>query len=433
MPDVRNEKINHYLEEVCLLVRNKKVHENIKEELFNHIDEIVEEFIAQGKEEESAIDEAILQMGDPKVIGKSLSKVHKATPDWILLAITVLFVLFGFFTSRFIENTVFSHPFGPTFIGRILPHAIIGSIVTFVMLKIDYRSLKKHSKKMYIVSILISLLKLITYGYLIGNKNWICVFPLYFDVFYISSFVLILSLAGIYSNYKWTSIKEIIKGFVLGFGPCFIFLTIPNFGLLVTYTIAVLTLMILSGLKPKYIIMESGLLIAFSVLCFINKQYRLTRLAAFLNPSEYPYGAGWFYIRLNSVRNSSGLFGHRTGFKDGMLPEYYSNFILTYIIYSFGWIVGIVLIATVLAFIVRIGFISMKTKDNYGKLLVSGFCSLFFVQFFINILMNLSLFPALSISLPFINLRTDGLIINIMSVALITSVYKWRNSPYKVA
>jgi hypothetical protein len=104
MSVVGNEKVNEYIKEVCTLVKNKKVHKNIKEELLSHIDEIVENEVARGKSEEEAIEQAILQMGASDVVGKGLNKVHKAASDWTLLLMTVGFIVFGIFTLGFMEK-----------------------------------------------------------------------------------------------------------------------------------------------------------------------------------------------------------------------------------------------------------------------------------------------------------------------------------------
>ncbi|MEG0134340.1 MAG: FtsW/RodA/SpoVE family cell cycle protein, partial [Clostridium sp.] len=112
------------------------------------------------------------------------------------------------------------------------------------------------------------------------------------------------------------------------------------------------------------------------------------------------------------------------------LPSANTDFIFTYIICSFGWIVAIILVSLVLAFIIRIGFISENAKDRYGKLIVSGLCALFAAQFLLNILINLNLFPAYSVSMPFISYSGTGMIINMFSIGLIASVHKWRNTPY---
>ena len=101
MQSIDNKMVDEYVNNVCGLVKNKKVHENIKEELLSHIEEIIEEAVADGKSEEEAINCALLQMGSFDIVGSSLNKVHKAAPDWILLLMTSVFIIFGIFTLGF--------------------------------------------------------------------------------------------------------------------------------------------------------------------------------------------------------------------------------------------------------------------------------------------------------------------------------------------
>lgn len=62
-------KINEYLKIVCEQIRWKKAHGVISEEIENHIIDQKNAFINEGLDEEAAIDKAILDMGDPVVVG----------------------------------------------------------------------------------------------------------------------------------------------------------------------------------------------------------------------------------------------------------------------------------------------------------------------------------------------------------------------------
>ncbi|NKF08672.1 FtsW/RodA/SpoVE family cell cycle protein [Clostridium gasigenes] len=438
MQSIDNKMVDEYVNNVCGLVKNKKVHENIKEELLGHIYEIVEEYIERGKSEEEAINQALLQMGSFDVIGSSLNKVHKAAPDWILLRMTSMFILFSIFTLGFmgINASSSGHYLGEIskkYIIRNGLYLIIGIAVVMGISKIDYRSLKKYSKYIYIGAIIISIIGFSVCPVVNGTMGWVRIGVMSFNVLYIAPILLTLSLAGIYENYDWSSLKNILIGFALGFGPGLIFLVAPSVTSLVIYTIAVTTLMIISGIKLRYVIISLGTLgMAFTAVIF-QTAYNRARITAFLRPIDDPYDVGWIYNQIYMLRKSAGLFGQGGNYALDVLPLANSDYILTYIIYTFGWIVGIILIALVLAFIIRIGFIGVNTKDKYGKLIVSGLCSLFATQFLLNILMNLNLAPAFAISLPFISYGGTALIINIFSIGIITNVYKWRNTPYITA
>lgn len=68
-------KIKEYLNEVCDQVRWKKSHEIISEEIECHIIDQKNAFISQGLDNKTAIDKAILEMGDPVDVGTEVDSV----------------------------------------------------------------------------------------------------------------------------------------------------------------------------------------------------------------------------------------------------------------------------------------------------------------------------------------------------------------------
>lgn len=430
MHAIESKMVDNYINNVCGLIKNKKVHKDIKEELLSHIEEIVEDSIESGKSEEEAINYALEQMGAYDVVGSSLNKVHKAAPDWILLGITSVFIIFGILTLVVMGmNNALEAPI-EMFISRIVLSLVIGILGVAVISKLDYRNVKKYSRNIYIGTIGISFISLYLSSIVNGARGWVRIGPMSFNILHIAPILLVLSLAGIYENYNWSSFKNIFKGFVLGFVPVIIFLVAPSMSALVMYIIAVTTLMIVSGINLRYIVISFGAIGSAFIMYIFAQAYRVLRITAFLRPTDDQYGAGWIYNQTDILRKSAGLFGQGANYSMGMLPEAHTDYILTYIIYTFGWIVGIILISLVLAFIIRIGFIGVKTKDKYGRLIVSGFCALFATQFIFNILINLNLAPSFSVSLPFISYERTALVVNMIAIGIITNVYKWRNTPY---
>ena len=204
-------------------------------------------------------------------------------------------------------------------------------------------------------------------------------------------------------------------------------MSLSSLSTVLIYLIAAFTIMHISGFKLKYLIFISGTLCFILLLFIFNAEYRIRRFFIFLNPTQDIDNTGWIYNQLNTLRNSAGLLGTGSPINSSVLPDANMEFALTSIIYCFGWIIGIMVITLVLSFIIRIAFISNNTKNTYGKLLVSGLCSLFAIQFILNILFNFSLSPILGINMPFISYGGSQLLINVLSISIINNVYKFRN------
>lgn len=104
MSKIENSKIINYINEVCSLVKNKKVHAEIRAELLCHINDTIEDYLEIGIPEDKAIDKALIQMGNAEIIGHDLNKAHKSNSDWLLLIITTGLIFFGFLTTAFIQS-----------------------------------------------------------------------------------------------------------------------------------------------------------------------------------------------------------------------------------------------------------------------------------------------------------------------------------------
>ena len=427
MSRIENNKVNEYINNVCKLIKNKKVHNEIKEELLDHINDIIEDYLEIGMSLSVATDKALMQMGDAKVIGHDLNKAHKSNSDWLLLIITTFLIFFGFLTTAFLQLNNFNDSYYINYISKLLVFLVISIVLSLFILKLDYRNLKKYSLILYIISISLILLTLIFSPSVNGARNWLVIGSVSINTLAITPILLIISLAGIFDNYNWTNKLSLFKGLILVFIPAILFMSLSSLSTVLIYLIAAFTIMHISGFKLKYLIFISGTLCFILLLFIFNAEYRIRRFFIFLNPTQDIDNTGWIYNQLNTLRNSAGLLGTGSPINNSVLPDANMEFALTSIIYSFGWIVGVIVITLVLSFIVRIAFISRSTKNTYGKLLVSGLCSLFAIQFILNILFNFSLFPILGINMPFISYGGSQLVINMLSISIINNIYKFRN------
>lgn len=431
MSAIGNEKIDKYINDVCNRVKNKKVHKLIRVELLCHFDDIIEDCLDKGITKEDAINQAILRMGPSKVVGDDLNKTHKTNSDWLLLSITTILVSFGMFTLAFIQKNspMNSLEYYPNLLGKSFVYLIISISISLLFIKLDYRKLKKYSKFIYAFSILSMILGIFIASPVNGVIGYIQIGNFSFNLLTVDTLLLVVSLAGIFDNYNWSSKKHCFIGILLAIAPSLIFVITPSLSNATIYLLSAFTIMIISGFKIRYLILTISSLFAIFSAFLLSEAYRIERFFAFSNPSKDPSGAGWIYNQLSSLNLSAGILGQGNNLTSVTLPEAHTDFVFTSIIYSFGWIAGIILLAVILGFIIRIGFIGANTKDSYGKLLVSGICSLFAVQFLLSILANLSLSPILSVNMPFISYGGSQLLINILSITIINNVYKQRNTP----
>lgn len=434
MSTVKSSEINKYLEEVCSLIKNRRVHENIREEITNHIEELTQDYMDVGISEEESVRKAIEQMGPADVVGKDLNKIHKAAQDWVLLGLTSIFISIGLFVLWFIQsNNFLSHGYNTNYFSNSVIYMVGGIITAVVLLKIDYRTLKKYSKYIYVGAI-----GLLTFTFFFGTYSngvigWIRIGNITVNSLFITPYLLIMALSGIFEKWDWSNKKQFFTGMVLAFSPVPLLILGHSSANVIIYIIGVITVMTVSGLKLKHLICTLASIGTVFVMFIFSNSYRINRLISMFHPERDSQGEGWIYYQIAQLKQNAGIFGQGTAFSQKMLPEIHTDFVFTFIIYCFGWIAGIIIIALVCAFIIRIALIGSKVKDNYGKILVCGFCALISAQFILAILTNLNILPVLYVSMPFISYGGSSLVVNILSVSVISNVFKWRNTPYKVS
>ena len=69
-------KKEEYLQLVTDQIRCKKARPDVKTELENHILDQMESYRNEGMEEQEAMEQAILEMGDPIEVGVELDRIH---------------------------------------------------------------------------------------------------------------------------------------------------------------------------------------------------------------------------------------------------------------------------------------------------------------------------------------------------------------------
>jgi cell division protein FtsW (lipid II flippase) len=420
-----NSKIQEYVEDVCSQVRFKEIHKEIGSEIQNHIIELAGEYVSEGFPQDDAVNKAITQMGDAVIIGSQLNKVHRSKPEWGIAALTLILASFGLIINYFLSRQGISAYNSSSILIRSLLFGTLGMVAAVGLYFFDYKRIKPYSKYIYIITSIIIISSILfghtAEGVLQLSIGLINIPVQIYPVFYI------IAQAGIMDNWNWNGPKNVLYSLLLFIFPIILMAAVPSLDSILIYSTAFLVLAIMSGAKIKYILGIIGSGIVIFLLQVFSEPYRMERFFGFLNPNKDPLGSGYINVQLNKVLHSAGLLGQGFTFKPGVIPTVHTDFIFAYVVYTFGWVTGLALIALFVTFIVRIAGLVGVVKSNYGKLLLGGFAAIFSVQFSWNILMILGLAPLGGIGLPFISYGGSQFVINTVIVGLILSIYRRRN------
>jgi rod shape determining protein RodA len=420
---VNNDKIQAYINSVCSQIKFRAVHHEIRLELETHFNELIEEYLEEGLSEDAAVNKAIAQMGSADIVGQQLNRIHRPKPDWSLLLLSFVLINMGLAAMYFLEKYNLSH--SPSIFSKSLVYAFIGGAALVGLYFFDYRKMERHSHKIYggtLVLLACTMLFGITVN---GQRIYLSIGPLTINTFKISPIFFSIALAGIFSRWDWNKPKKLCYGLGLSLLPFLILITgyLPG---AIIYAVTCLTLMIASGARPKIFMSLIGLFSLVLAGLIVSSPYRLARLLSFMHPERDPLGSGYLHIQLSHLIKDSGLLGLGLTAQP-RLPELHTDFIFSYITFTFGWIAGGCLAVLLLLFIFRMTRIATLVKDNYARMLVMGFSTIITIQFLWNILMNLGLAPISEVSLPFISYGGSQLVFNCAVLGIISSIYKKRD------
>lgn len=75
-------KKEEYLKKVMIMIDALYMHEDIRRELDNHIEDLTDEYVSQGISHEEAEQKAVEQMGSPKETGSLFNHVYRPKLEW---------------------------------------------------------------------------------------------------------------------------------------------------------------------------------------------------------------------------------------------------------------------------------------------------------------------------------------------------------------
>lgn len=175
----------------------------------------------------------------------------------------------------------------------------------------------------------------------------------------------------------------------------------PDFGSTILFCGVWFVLVLLSGLPVKRIVMTVGAGFVAIVLTYLFYENGRHRIDAFL-------GGGTAFDQVDLAQRTllaggwtgSGLW---LGMRKFALPEAHTDYIFSVIGEEFGLVACAVIVLVYLALITRVLFRLVEEEDLFTVLAAAGLVAQFGGQAFINILVNLQLFPSKGMTLPLVS------------------------------
>lgn len=264
-----------------------------------------------------------------------------------------------------------------------------------------------------------------------GAQRWIDLKFIKLQPSEIMKIALILALAKYFHNSSIQSIESfrgiIIPGTMVVV-PSILIILQPDLGTaLMLITSAGIMFFIVGVQIWKFAIAGITVIVSLPIAWHFLHDYQKERVYSFLDPERDPLGSGYNIIQSKIALGSGGVFGK--GYLQGtqshlnFLPEKHTDFIFTMLSEEFG-LIGAIFVIILNMLIIAYGYsFAFKTTGYFGKLVIIGLTTNFFIYVSMNIAMVLDLIPVVGIPLPLISYGGTVMMSVMASFGIILSVY----------
>lgn len=314
----------------------------------------------------------------------------------------------------------------PSLFRNQLAFFIIGFFAFFFFSKTNYSGIKFYAVPIYLVSI-ISLLLVLGIGIESrGSLRWFEIFGFRFQFSEILKPFLAISFSSYLATKENYSLKKLLFVFCLLFPIVFLIFIQPDLGNALIYLLVVVLTLLVFGFPMRFFVgMLFLIILSFPIIWKFLHNYQKERIITFLNPTD---SLGLSYNVIQSIISvgSGMIFGRGLGLgtQSGLrfLPENHTDFIFATISEALGFLGALIVVLAFVFLLYRIFVIYSSQEDLYCKLFSIIVFFFIFIQFFVNIGMNIGILPIVGITLPFVSYGGSSLLSSFILVGLLSSI-----------
>ncbi|MEI7864550.1 MAG: rod shape-determining protein RodA [Chthoniobacterales bacterium] len=354
--------------------------------------------------------------------------------NWPLLLLVVLLGAFGIFA---IYSATWMRD--QNFWSRQLVWLLVGLAICLVVSLRDYHWIRFGAVPLYVAGVVCLIITHFFGSTVYGARSWLNLGIMNFQPSQLAIIASIMVLSLFLSDYEeMPALLRIVLCGLIAAVPWLLILIQPDLGSAIVWTPIVLAMLYAARIPARYLL--SMILLAVAVIPLVVnfglRPYQRSRIVTFLDPELDPRGAGWTINQSLMAIGSGGWDGK--GFKApntlnelGFLPStiVHNDFIFSVIGEQHGFVGGGLLLLALLTLIGLGLYVSLKAKDDFGRLLAVGLTTLIFTHTFMNIGMTIGVTPITGLPLPLVSYGGSFLLAVLFSVGILQSIWVHRMTP----
>jgi rod shape determining protein RodA len=350
--------------------------------------------------------------------------------SWSFVLLISLVCAFGFLTLYSAANGSVE-----PWAARQMMRFAVGLAVMLAVSLVDIRNWMRWSYALYFIALILLIGVQLRGSVGMGAQRWIDLGFIQLQPSEIMKITLILALARYFHGASYQEVGRpifLLPPLVMVLLPVVLVLKQPDLGTALMLTLAAGAMFFLSGVRVWQfaLVIAAGLGGVPLVWKFMH-EYQRQRILTFLNPENDPLGAGYHILQSKIALGSGGLFGK--GFLQGtqshlnFLPEKQTDFIFTMLAEEWGMVGGVILVGLYSLILIYGYAMSLKSRNQFGRLTGLGLTTTFFLYVFINIAMVMGLVPVVGVPLPLISYGGTAMLSLLFGFGLVMSAYIHRD------
>ncbi len=310
---------------------------------------------------------------------------------------------------------------------RQLLIAVAGVGAMLALARLDYRILQRLSAPGYATAVLLLIAVLAAGISEFGARRWLGVGGVTLQPSELAKPALALALAA-YMSERGPGALAVLGALGLLAAPAALVLLQPDTGTAVVLAGAWLGAVLAWGAPWRVLgaLLAAVLALAPLLFAIAVPGYQRERLAVFLDPARDPLGSGFNLRQAEAALHSGGLTGRGlfdgAGSALGGVGARASDFMFAHLGEQLGLLGGVLLLGLFGLLIWRGLRAASVAPDAFGRLLAAALTTMLFTQAFVHVAVNLRLFPATGVPLPFVSQGGSSLLAMCIAAGLLLSV-----------
>jgi rod shape determining protein RodA len=308
--------------------------------------------------------------------------------------------------------------------------AFVGIVAMLLVSKLDYHYLTHYSWVFYITG-LVSLVAVLAVGDAAGGSTrWFDLGPIQLQPSEFAKLATILTLSRFFSEHGGDAkdLRTLLISLLIVAPMMGLVFIEPDLGTSLVFAAIWLGVVVVAGVSRSHLLIMGALFVALLpfIWTFAIADYQVERVSVLVDSQQDPLGAS-YNVNQSKIAVGSGQItgkglthGQQTQLRYLKVPT--KDFIFSVLGEELGFVGAMFLFGLFILLLMRGIRAAQIAGDTAGQLVAVGIVMLILMQTFINVAVNLSIFPVTGIPLPFVSQGGSSLVSLFIALGILQSV-----------